>query len=367
MRPRHGIGCAVLFAAALLPARGRALTTGTCTAGPGGVVVESAGGFGAFPFAPAITALPIPVIIDEQAGTFTMQTGGVPPLDFDTPAGIATLDLTDPPAVTGTIDAAGNVALPRFPVRFILRIPGTSGIELATRPTLATAVQNVTLVDLDVATVGAPLDFATGRITLEGAEVIPNAPVIGQPVISGLRLACTLGPIPDRAALAQTHAGARLERARGTIRIGAPPKAPSKPDKGDTLALAARWVAPGPPDVATQNTFVQITAHGADVLRLLIAKGTFTTKGKSAIVRDKSGSTLDLLAGAKTPAAGGSVAGGGTITLKTGAKGTDLVLKLQGLDLGALAGAATVTLTFGPTAASIPVTVRGSGKTRQLR
>jgi hypothetical protein len=335
---------------ALVPEPARA-TPGTCTIVPNGVSlvahVPSAGDF-VFPLGSA-DGTAIPVDVDAATGSFRMMRGGLPEVTFDTQGGPVVLVLAGPDAV-GTIDAAGNAALPNFNVRAIFG--GT--IELPTNPTLSTGVQSKSVAGEEFPTQGAALDFASGVVTLVGGDVIPSAPIVEEPVITELHLSCHLAPIPDQATLPAAPGA----KAVGKAKLG------SDAD-GDSVRMKAK-LTPGsvPFDFAGSDLFVRITAPGgADVLLVLVRAGAMKARGKKFSAEDEDGSTIQVLAGhAPAPAPLG-----GSIAITNGKKRAALSLHLVGLDLSALADAGTVTVTVGTSVAATNVTVRSSTKKKTFR
>jgi len=213
---------------------------------------------------------------------------------------------------------------------------------------------------------GIALDFTTGTLTLEGQAVIPDACGAPGALLSGLRLTCTLAPIPDRTQLPPPPTLASLG---GKAKIGKtlPSAPPKKPDKGDVLTLKTRLAGwPTPPDLASEDVYARLADGNGDLALLRIPAGKFRTKGKRSQVRDKDGSAIQVVTGHKESDAV-SAGFGGMITLVTGKGGTALKLRVQGLDLGRLSGSASVTIAVGPHSATAAVTVQGSGKSRRLQ
>jgi hypothetical protein len=349
MSRAHGTA-ALVVAAALATAR--IATAATCTIVPNGLSlvsnVPSAGDF-TFTASPDVT---IPVDLAEAAGTLTMRRANLPTVNVGTQGGPVDVVLAGPD-VAGTIDAAGHVSLPNFTTNTSF----LGSIDLITNPTLSTVTQSTQLPNgTEHAIRGVPLDFSTGLVTLHGAGVVPTAPIVNEPVVAGLRITCRLEPIPNAANLPAAPA---LPSFSGTAVTGSA-------SKGDTLAVKAR-LAPGdvPFDFAGKDVFLQLRGAAGDVVMLLVRAGGFKGKGKRFAARDRDGALVKVVVG-RREVSGTPVAGAGTITVATSAKGATMKARVKGLDLSALSGDVVATVTVGPNAASRPVAVRGSGRKRKL-
>jgi hypothetical protein len=218
---------------------------------------------------------------------------------------------------------------------------------LSTTEPLTTGLAAVTKSGNDYTTEGAPLDFATGSLRLEGQGVVTNAPVVGTST-SGFSVTCTLAPIPASANLPK----AATVTAHGT---GKPGKS-SDPAVvvGDTLTLKAKIKNGAAPLDATGDIFVRVGLAGTDVFLVRVVGGSLQAKGKKLSVSDEDGSKLHLVTGRKMV---GNVRAdlAGSLVLVQGKKSSTLTLKQTGSDLSPLASAApgsSVTITVGIGAAS---------------
>jgi len=320
---------------------------------------------------PVANGLVMPVEFDASSGAFSMKrdawstqfgSGGA---QFDTGFGPSGFLIMSPGTVTGTIDAAGNVTLPGFAMAFATDFCPPRSPDYPILPDLATGRQFRFVTGQVFPLEGVALDFTTGTLTLEGQDVIPGACGAPGALLSGLRLTCTLAPIPDRTQLPPPPTLASLG---GKAKIGKPlPSAPpKKPDKGDVLTLKTRLAGwPTSPDLASEDVYARLADGNGDLALLRIPAGKFRTKGKRSQVRDKDGSAIQVVTGHKESDAV-SAGFGGMITLVTGKSGTALKLRVQGLDLGRLSGSASVTIAVGPHSATAAVSVAGSGKSRRL-
>jgi hypothetical protein len=280
----------------------------------------------------------------------------------------------DPGTVTGTIDAAGHVVLPSFGNHYSTDFCGP-GVrpDYPQAPTLSTSRQRYVVQGGDYTSEGSPLDPATGELTLEGFDVIPDACGAGGPLINGLRIRCRLNPIPN---LAQVKAATALQKVSGQAKIGKPlpTTPPAKPDKGDVLTLKGTLIAgPAPTDFAAGDTYLEILAGTQSVAVVRIPAGKLVKRGKAFRATDKpakpadpDGTVFEVRAGKKRNDAV-EAATGGTVTLTPGKKGIALKATLQGLDLGALAGTVRVVLLVGDYSADADVTVRGGGAKRRFK
>jgi hypothetical protein len=264
--------------------------------------------------------------------------------------------------VSGTIDAGGNVTLPKFAMAFATDFCPPRSPDYPIVPDLETGTQFRFVPGQQVfALEGVALDFTTGTLTLEGQDIIPSACGAPGAILSGLRLTCTLAPIPDRSQLPPPPT---LTKPAGKAKIGKPLPStpPKKPDKGDTLTLKIRLAGWPTLDLAGEDTYARVANGDGDLVVLRVPAGKFGTRGKKSQVRDTDGSAIQVLTGHKQ-----SAGFGGTITLATAKGGATLKLRVQGLDLGRLSGAASLTIAIGPHSATAAVTATGSGKSRRLR
>jgi hypothetical protein len=317
------------------------------------------------PFAiPVATGIAMPVEFDEQHGTFSMKRDawstafGASGAEFETGFGPQGFLIMSPGTVTGTIDAAGTVTLPGFAMAFATNFCPPRSPDYPIVADLSTGTQLRFATGQVFQLQGVPLDFASGTLTIEGEDVIPSACGAPGAILSGLRLTCTLSPVPDKSKLPPPLALTKLA-GKGKIGKPLPSTPPTKPDKGDVLSLGARLVnAAAPLDVAGHDVFLVISAGATDVVVVRVPAGSFKSSGKRATA---GGSAIQLVKGHKTSGAV-AAAPGGTITFVTGKKGTDVKAKVQGLDLSAVSGSATFTLAVGPWSAAATGTVRGNGK-----
>jgi hypothetical protein len=324
---------------------------------------------------PIANGVAMPIEFDEAAGTFSMARdvwsaqfgpGGAPFLvGFGSIQGFIVMSAGN---VQGTIDTAGNVTLPGFPMAFATDACMPRSPDYPIAPDLASQTQFTANLGRVFRLHGDPLDFNTGKLHLVGEDLIPAACLAPSGLLVGLDLTCTLTPIPDRTKLPQAPV---IRKIAGKARIGNPLPAapPAKPDKGDLLALTTElvnWKAPI--DAVGEDVYVRLAplGDGPDFVMLRVPAGKFQPKGKKVVVRDADGTAIEVVTGHKKTDTV-SAAFGGTITFVTGKKTTNVKLSILGLDLGALTAGGTVTVAVGPRSATAPLTVRGSGKNRKLR
>jgi hypothetical protein len=332
--------------AAVLP---RSALAATCTIMPGGAtLVTHVPSAGDFEFSSVDTRV-LQVDIDPGGGTFTLHRDDVAPIDVGTQGGPVKLLLAGPAAV-GSIDASGNVTIPAFAYSELF-----AGQPLPGNATLSTTAYSTELNGVEYPGHGTPLDFTTGIVSLEGAGVLPNAPIVSEPVVSGIRLTCQLAPVPDPSTLPDAPT---LKNVGGVVKTG-------RAGKRDTLTLHAVLVPGGTlPDFAGKDVLIGLRGAGSgDGVLVLVRAGALRKKGKRLAVRDSDGTALKVLAGRK----GTDDAPSPTSGALTVASSKRINLRIQGLDLAALSGSLVVTLTVGPLAPTANVTVSGSGKTRRLR
>ena len=351
----------------VLLARPARATEGTCTVSG---AISSNNLNLPFPI-PVANGLVMPVEFDASSGTFSMRRDawsarfGPGGAQFDTGFGPSGFLIMSPGTVNGTIDAAGNVTLPGFAMAFATDFCLPRSPDYPIVPDLATGQQFRFVTGQAFPLEGIALDFTTGTLTLEGQDVIASACGAPGALLSGLRLTCTLAPIPDRT---QLPAPPTLAKLGGKAKIGKPLPStpPKKPDKGDVLTLKTRlagWLTPL--DLASEDAYARVTDASGDLVLLRIPAGKFQTRGKRSRVADTDGSVIQILTGHKESDAV-SAAFGGMITLANDKGGTALKLRVQGLDLGRLSGSASVTIAVGPHSATAAVSVAGSGKSRRL-
>jgi hypothetical protein len=337
---------------------------------------------------PVANGFAIPVEFDEAAGTFTMDHEAwrtqFPNLgaEFLTIGGVHGFLQFDPGSTTGTIDASGTIALPSFGV--------TNSTDYVDPPpslpvvnhdvSTGSVVKTVSVVSRAV--LGVPLDFATGKLVLAGLGLIQSAPGSAGANMAGMRIACTLSPIPDRNLLPP---GASLTKVKGKAKLDK--KAFANGSKADQLTLKATLAAGPTPIVldGTQPLVLGISAGGTEKVSVFVAGGKFEKKGKKLVVtRDdtckvKKGATsgtcrndasttcetfadcatnpaLQLLAGRKTEGDDARSQVGGSIGIASGKSGTAvLTLKIQGLDLASVTGATDVSVALGAVSAGTQV------------
>jgi len=267
----------------------------------------------------------------------------------------------DPGTTTGTIDASGTITLQHF-VETLLTDFEKPLRPLTDMPTISTTLTQTTLGGVVYTMRGVPLDFTTGDVTLAGTGILQNAPGSNGPTVSGVVMGCRLSPIPDRTKL---PAAATLKVASGKAKIGGPVAAN---DKGDVLSLKLALAEGGVAiDPTAGDLFVRIAAGTQEIALLLVPAGKLQAKGKKKLVAtDTDGTTIEVLTGHKQ-SGDVSSAFGGSLTIVKGKKAEALKGTVQGLDLAALTGSATVTVVVDGAEASKTVTVKGSGSTRKFK
>jgi hypothetical protein len=375
----------LLLAAALLaPAWARA-TTGTCT-------ITSMAQTNPYPLGidfamPLANGFAIPVEFDETAGTFTMDHEAwrtqFPDLGaaFLTIGGVHGFLQFDPGATTGTIDASGTIALPGFGVTNSTDYVDPPPVLPVVNHDVSTGAVIKSVSVVSRAVLGVPLDFTTGKLVLVGLGFIQSAPGSAGTNMAGMRIGCTLSPIPDRN---QLPPGASITKVKGKAKLDK--KTFENGSKADQLTLKAT-LTPGPAPLVldgTQPLGFGVSVGGAERVGLFVAGGKFQKKGKKLIVtRDdtckiKKGATsgtcrndgattcetfgdcastpsLQVLSGRKSAGEAQSQLGG-SIVLVAGKGGTAvLTLKVQGLDLGSVSGATDVTVALGAVSAGTQV------------
>jgi hypothetical protein len=301
---------------------------------------------------PSADGYGLTVDVDEAAGTFVVRRETIPVFDFNSPGGPVELTMAGAP-VAGRIDATGHVRLDPWDIN-----ASFSGILLPQTPSFTTGLKSNRQFEEEFPSIGTPLDFATGVLTLDGNSKIASAPIISEPVATNFKITCRLSPIPNPAAL---PAGASLAKPRGTAKV-------TGAAEGDSLVLTAKLVPPAEGlDVAGRDVVVQIGAAPESALLIAVAHAdVLGTKGKKHLVKDTDGSDLRVVAGGKgTDDA--PVPTSGSLTLTPGKKGIAVKLALKGLDLATLTGTQQVTVAVGDVSASASVTVAGSGKKRKLK
>lgn len=349
---------AVLLGAALA-------APGPVDAAPGTCTVTAMSVAGEFPFVIPATDFVFPIDVDEASGAFTIERQawldafGPDGLEFGTTGGTTTALKMGASAVAGTIDAGGNVTVPGFDSTFVVSAGG--GVELASTVSLSTGFQAADIAGSPFVVEGAILDFATGQLVLTGVRLLPDPPLLGRATVSGLRIECTVAPIPNAANL---PAAPLVKRAAGRAKVDATFE---DGDKGDILTVkmkASQGAAPLVLDGST-DLFVQLTVGGETVALVRVAPANQTIKGgKKLQVKDKDGSLIDVASGRKSDASQRS-ATGGKIVLKSTKKNVILSAKVQGLDLAAVPNAAVaVTLAVGGQTFRGTATANAKGKFR---
>lgn len=350
MHRRHAI-----VALACLLAAG-SVHAGTCTIQPQGLrslnYVGSAGNL-LFPVGSA-DGHALAVDVDEAAGTFVVRRESIPAFEFDSPAGLVVLTMSGP-VVSGRIDRAGHVRLAPWNIDATMV---EAQLVLPQSPSFSTGLKSNRQFEDEYPSVGVPLDFATGLLTLDGNSRIASAPLVEEPVATNFKLTCRLDPIPSDAVL---PAGATLAKPRGVAKV-------TGAAEGDSLVLAARLVPPAEGlEIADRDVVIQIGAAPETALLVAVAHAdVLAAKGKKRLVKDADGAALRVVAGRKV-AGSAPVATSGSLTLTPGKKGIAVKLALKGLDLAALAGTQPLVIGIGDVTASATMTVSGSGKKRKLK
>jgi hypothetical protein len=336
--------------AVLVAFAGRAgATPGTCSVAPGGLDIVAH-----IPGVDENLVLPVDVgagfaltvDVDAASGRFTMIRGDAPELVFDTQSGPIGLELRGPDAV-GTIDAAGTVSLPDFPATFFF-----AGSPIPLMPAMSTGVQERVAFGKAYADEGARLDFETGMLTLVGPHLIPVAPIIAQPAVATIRLACRLAPVPSAADLPS----APRVKPSGKIVLGT---------AGDTLRLAAKLSTAGAPlDFAGGDLFVRLASGGSELLLVFVPAGSLQAKGKKLSAAGGDGGAISLLTVGNAPE---ETALAGAVTVARHGKGASLKLRVDGVHLSAIGTTATASVVVGQAEATADVHVRGRGSKRSFR
>jgi len=374
---------------------------------------------------PVASGLAMPVELDEATGAFVMsrdawasrfgshycnltQTeacaadGDCPVSEacatgasFDTVGEVHGFLVMDPGMVTGTIDAAGNVVLPSFAETLLTDYVKPLPV-LMNAPTVSTGIRQQTLGGTAYPSVGTPLDFTTGVLTLAGTDRLVGAPGGIGDNASGFKMTCRLAPIPTPANLPKPPLV--LGKLGGKVRVAtrAAPQARPLADAGDTLSMRATLI-PGPSAPAvdgSQDFFVRVTAAGKEVALVFVPAPGFTAKGKRLVAsRDDACDTrskrckgdtsqscttpADCTSGKKSIQAfapdatdpdleklSGTPMLGGSIVLKRARRAIRLSLRVPGLALAALTTTGTITVTVGPVDATRAIVVRATGGKR---
>jgi len=357
-----------LLALLLAAPAAAAPVAGTCTvSAPTDMVSIAKGGAITinFPIVPPV-GFQFPVTIDPAAGTFVFDRTGWPDHYSYVTVGVVHGFLTLPQnTVTGTIDGAGNVALPNFDFTTSTDYCGTGPNECSfdATTTLTSGFSYASLSGTSYFTKGTPLDFTTGKLELQGAVPWPGAPGGGS--VTGLGITCTIAPIP-------TGLPAPLSVApKGKIKMGPalpaePPTDPATKVPGDTITLKTLLKKGGTPLDPHGDGWIELAdGTGTQLALLYVAQSAFKGKGKTLVATDSGGSVIQVLNGWKKD---GSVSAtlGGKLVLKGTKKGIAVTLQETGLDLGGFTGGVRTTIQVGAQRASAAVTVAGSGVKRKF-
>lgn len=302
---------------------------------------------------PEMVGFPLPVEVDASTGAFHVDFSLMPIGTFDISGVANALDVTAVGAVTGSIDASGNVSLPPIPITFTTDL--LPGQPLTAMEFLTTGIEAVTLAGTDYATIGIPLDFTSGVLHIEGQGLVHNAPVVGTST-SGFTLTCTLSPIPAQSSLP----AAPTLAAHGT---GKPGKAAAGTLVGDSLVVKAKMKNGKTPLDPTQDVFVRIANGDTELVLLRAVAGTLTQKGKKLSGSDTDGSVIHVVTGRKSDGTNHAPVAG-SLVIAQSKKGLTLTAKESGVDLSQLATATnvTVTISLGPQTAADTATVKASAK-----
>jgi hypothetical protein len=257
------------------------------------------------------------------------------------------------------------VTIPDVPLGFVTNAtnpPTTVGTVAA----LTTGMTSVSVSGRDWITAGAALDFQTGTLRLAGHGIVPDAPLAGMPVTTGLSLTCTLDPIPTQANLPP---GPTLGKSSGRGKFGKPKKDGSL--VGDRLTLTATFESDTPPDLTALDLFVRIpgeietppTGNPVDHTVLVrVPAGSFQRKGKKLVASDKDGSVVRLESGRKRTS-NESAPVSGIVVAKETKHGLVIKLTQTGADLSrVLTGASEVLVVVGQLSARDVTRVSASKK-----
>lgn len=347
-----------LLLAGLVGFGGRGASAATCKITEVKVLVTN---FGFAPALPPLVDYEIPVEVVETGGTVRFDLTDLPIATFVI-AGTGSDLQPAAAAYFGTLDAAGVVTLADAKIAFIT-LPGTAGAFTTETPpfTLATGIAVNTVQQRDYPSMGANLDFATGKLTLEGAGVIPDAPMAGIPVVAGLSLSCILNPIPNASNLPP---GLSLKAMTAKGKFGKAKKGATGV-VGDTIVVKGTLTQGDPVvDPAAHDLFVRIAGLDGAAAAFLLARvpaNTLQAKGKTLAVTDTDGSLIRVVEGQKQ--IGNEVAPlSGKLILRTTKKGTVFMLKQAGVDLCKVPDTSTLTVSLGTSGVSSAVAVKRAGK-----
>jgi hypothetical protein len=344
MTPRTpAIRTAAWLAAAALALVAARAEAGTCTVVPGGFVITShVPSAGDFAFAAAMADVAIPFDVDESAGTVTIARENLADVSVNTQGGPVEVKWMGP-TVTGTIDASGTITIPDFAVDTVFA--GT--IDLNTTQTLSTAPQAVNLGGVDYPTAGAALDFTSGLVTLAGAGLVPVAPIVNEPVLSGLVITCKLDSIPDRTKLKR---GAALKSFKGTATATGT----------DKLSLKAALQAGGTPiDAKTQDVVIRLATPAGDRFVSVLSSVEETKTGRK-VKRTRTVSIQIGRPGLSDEDGSPKAAPTGTKLVVRGSKRKATVtLRVPTVDLKDLTGNLVSTVTVGSSSGSLAAVAAG--------
>ena len=349
---RKALVSVVLLLAAVGACPGRAAAA-SCAVSSVHVPLRSLG------FNPAldVAGLVLPVTIDAAAGSIMIDFSNFGIRGFNISGVDNDVGFPGEKVFTGTIDGAGIITVPvmaQFGTTFT-----TPETFVPIAPRLSTGIATTVLPGGEFPSVGVPLDFTTGTMTLDGQSIVDIAPGLNISVVTGLRIACTLDTRPDPKTLPR---GASVKKAAGTVRFGA---TGATPPAGDSIKKLTATVLNGatPLDPGASDLFVALrNADGADVMLVHVAAGTLTAKGKKFSATDTDGTTIVVVTGQKSES-GQTADVSGQITVKQSKKGLTITLKENGLDLSTLeSGTGSVAVAVGAYAASHPVTIKRTTK-----
>jgi hypothetical protein len=282
----------------------------------------------------------------------------------------------NPDTVTGTIERDGTIALPSFPMDSATDFEGPcpcTNLPLVGMG-LTTGSHAGAVPEGGDSTRGAPLDFATGSVTLAGTGVIGTAPGASGSLINDVVMTCTLDSVPNQANLPESPAFTKIV---GKAQVGT---------DADKLVLKTTiGKSTMPLAFATgQQMLVNLVVAGTPVVQMRIA--SFTAKGKKlTAVRDdtcklKKNATEGVCKrdGTTTCATAADCTTNDVIELQKGRKGesptvasvvvkpkaktTPLLVNVTGVDIASLSGPVTVEVWVEGRGAKGDATVTGTTK-----
>jgi hypothetical protein len=370
----------MLLLALALEARTASATSGTCTIT--NMRQDVLRGIGLTFAIPVANGLPMAVEFDEVSGTFSMSRQawfdqfGTLGASFDTGFGPHGYLIMNPDTVTGTIERDGTIALPSFPMDSATDFEGPcpcTNLPLVGMG-LTTGSHAGAVPEGGDSTRGAPLDFATGSVTLAGTGVIGTAPGASGSLINDVVMTCTLDSVPNQANLPESPAFTKIV---GKAQVGT---------DADKLVLKTTiGKSTMPLAFATgQQMLVNLVVAGTPVVQMRIA--SFTAKGKKlTAVRDdtcklKKNATEGVCKrdGTTTCATAADCTTNDVIELQKGRKGesptvasvvvkpkaktTPLLVNVTGVDIASLSGPVTVEVWVEGRGAKGDATVTGTTK-----